>query len=380
LNFQPDQLISLTAEIFAAAGCECDEARRVGVRLVESNLTGHDSHGVIRIPSYVEWLGAGKVLANQSLRVVSENEAIVVVDGQFGLGQTVGGEAMKLGIEKASGHGVSVVALRNAGHLGRIGDWAEMATEAGMISLHFVNTSGAGMMVAPFGGIDRRLSVNPIVVGIPAGEGEPIILDMSGCAVAEGKVRVALNQGESLPQGCLMDSEGNPTDAPELFYGDPPGSILPIAGHKGSGLLFVIELLAGALTGGSCSNPANASRVANGMLSVIIDRSFFGSAGEFFPEVARFVDFVKSSRTMDEHGEILLPGEPERRTKAARMRNGIELDDVTWTQICATCRSLGVEHGFDEPDPSEDVSRVERVSIPGCETNSLGRGEEAEEA
>ena len=177
-----------------------------------------------------------------------------------------------------------------------------------------------------------------------------------------------------------MDSEGNPTDVPELFYGDPPGSILPIAGHKGSGLLFVIELLAGALTGGSCSNPKNASRVSNGMLSVIIDRSFFGSAGEFFPEVARFVDFVKSSRTVDEDGEILLPGEPERRTKAARMRNGIELDDVTWTQICATCRSLGVEHGFEEPSPSDDVSRFERVSIPGCETNSRIPGEEAEEA
>ncbi len=378
MNFQSDQLVLLAEKVFAAAGCERDEARRVGGRLVESNLVGHDSHGVIRIPSYVEWLKNGKVLANQSLRVVSENDAIAVVDGQFGLGQTVGEEAMELGIGKAAKHGVSVVALRNSGHLGRIGDWAEMATEAGMISIHFVNTSGAGMMVAPFGGIDRRLSVSPIAAGIPTGEGEPIILDMSGCAVAEGKVRVALNQGATLPDGCLIDSEGNPTNDPELFYGDPPGSILPIAGHKGSGLLFIIELLAGALTGSSCSNPENAGRVANGMLSIIIDRAFFGSAAEFYPEVDRFVEFVKSSRTVDENGEILLPGEVEQRTKAKRLEHGIDLDEVTWSQICATCRLLEVEHGFAEPDSTDSASRVDRVSIPGCDPTPVdqqGSGE-----
>lgn len=364
---QHDQLISLTEEIFKEAGCEQDVAHQVSKRLVEANLVGHDSHGVIRIPSYVEWLHDGKVLANQSIHIISENNVIAVVDGQFGLGQIVGAEAIELGIKKAAQQGVAVIALRNSGHLGRIGDWAEMAAEAGMLSLHFVNTSGAGMLVAPFGGIDRRLSANPFTAGVPTGDGQPIILDMSACTVAEGKVRVSLNQGKMVEDGCLIDSEGNPTNDPRRFYGDPPGAILPIAGHKGSGLSLIIEMLAGALTGSSCTNPENASRVANGMLSVIIDRRFFGSDNEFFPEVERFLTFVKSSRTINDNGEILMPGELEQRTKAQRLEHGIELDETTWKQICTTCQLLNIEHGFTEPHNTNLTFHEGQVSIPGCE-------------
>lgn len=367
MRFQADQLIAIATEIFTEAGCQRDEADRVSRRLVEANLVGHDSHGVIRIPSYVEWLRNGKVLANQPIRIVSENDVIAVVDGQFGLGQTVGEAAIQLGIEKAAQQGVSVIALRNAGHLGRIGDWAEMAAEAGMISLHFVNTSGAGMLVAPFGGIDRRLSANPFTAGVPAGEGKPIILDMSACTVAEGKIRLALNQGKMVSDGCLIDSNGNPTNDPRLFYGNPPGAILPISGHKGSGLSLIIEMLAGALTGSSCTNPENAWRVANGMLSIIIDRSFFGTANEFFPEVERFVTFVKSSRTINDNGEILMPGELEQRTKTQRLESGIELDEITWKQICETCQLLDVKHGFVEADLTEQTFQDCQVTMPGCE-------------
>lgn len=379
MKFQHKELISLAEDIFTVAGCERDVARQVGSQLVESNLVGHDSHGVIRIPSYVEWLRDGKVLANQSIRIISENDVIAVVDGQFGLGQTVGAEAIQLGIKKAAQHGVSVIALRNSGHLGRIGDWAEMAAEAGMLSLHFVNTSGAGMLVAPFGGIDRRLSANPFTAGVPTGNGQPIILDMSACTVAEGKIRVSLNQGKMVEDGCLIDSEGNPTNDPRLFYEDPPGAILPIAGHKGSGLSLIIEMLAGALTGSSCTNPENASRVANGMLSVIIDRRFFGSDNEFFPEVERFVSFVKSSRTINDNGEIFMPGELEQRTKAQRLEHGIELDETTWKQICTTCRLLKIEHGFNEADETSSTYLDSQISIPGCApvaTKSGSRNEE----
>lgn len=379
MKFQHKELISLAEDIFKVAGCKRDVARQVGSRLVEANLVGHDSHGVIRIPSYVEWLRDGKVLANQSIRIISENDVIAVVDGQFGLGQTVGAEAIQLGIKKAAQYGVSVIALRNSGHLGRIGDWAEMAAEAGMLSLHFVNTSGAGMLVAPFGGIDRRLSANPFTAGVPTGDGQPIILDMSACTVAEGKIRVSLNQGKMVEEGCLIDSEGNPTNDPRLFYGDPPGAILPIAGHKGSGLSLIIEMLAGALTGSSCTNPENASRVANGMLSVIIDRRFFGSDNEFFPEVERFVSFVKSSRTINDNGEIFMPGELEQRTKAQRLEHGIELDETTWKQICTTCRLLKIEHGFNEADETSSKYRDIQISIPGCApvaTKSGSRNEE----
>ncbi len=365
MNFPPAELEQLTTHIFAAAGCEPAEAERVAARLVGSNLVGHDSHGVIRVPTYVQWLRDGKVFANRSMEVVFENEAIAVVDGQCGLGQSIGEQAMQLGIEKSAKHGVSVIALRNSGHLGRIGDWPEMAARTGKMSLHFVNTSGAGILVAPFGGIERRLSANPFAAGVPTSDGEPIILDMSACTIAEGKIRVALNQGKRVPDGCIIDSEGNPCNDPKIFYGDPPGAILPIAGHKGSGLSFMIEMLAGALTRGSCSNPTNADRVVNGMLSIIIDQGAFGSDDSFYDEVRQFIDFVKSSRTVSEDGEILVPGEMEQRTKTRRSAEGIELDDTTWGQICATCAELNVQHDF--PAPGNTTGDQSGLSIPGGE-------------
>src|SRR5207248_7901543 len=134
-----------------------------------------------------------------------------VVDGQFGFGQTIGEQAMKLGIEKSARHGVAVIALRNTGHLGRIGDWPLMIAQAGKLSLHFVNTTGAGILVAPYGGINRRLSANPIAAGIPVRDGPPILLDMSACTIAEGKIPVALNRGVSVPGKCLIDAWGRPT-------------------------------------------------------------------------------------------------------------------------------------------------------------------------
>ena len=167
MNIQHEPLRHLIAAIFQAAGCEPAEAERIALHLVEANLVGHDSHGIIRVATYVDWLRAGKVLANRSMQIVFENEVIAVVDGQFGFGQTIGEQATRLGIEKSARHGVAVVALRNSGHLGRIGDWPLLAAQAGKLSLHFVNTTGAGILVAPFGGINRRLSANPIAAGIP---------------------------------------------------------------------------------------------------------------------------------------------------------------------------------------------------------------------
>lgn len=336
-----EELLALTREIFAAAGCGPEEAERVAYHLVEANLTGHDSHGVIRILSYVEWLRTGKVLANKTASVVLESEVIAVVDGEFGLGQSVGEQAVRLGVEKSRQHGVSVIALRNSGHLGRIGEWALIAARAGCISLHWVNTSGAGILVAPFGGIERRISANPIAAGVPVDGTEPLILDISACTIAEGKVRVALNKGVPVPDGCLIDGQGRPTNDPKVFYADP-GAILPIAGHKGSGLSIIAEMLAGALTGSSCSNLANAGRVVNGMLSIYLDPAAFGSSEEFSTEARRFIEWAKSSKTVTPDGDILMPGEIEQRNRVQRLRDGIELDETTWGQINATAASLNV--------------------------------------
>src|SRR5262245_56549647 len=342
MNIRADRLCGLTAAVFRAAGCEPAEADRIAAHLVEANLVGHDSHGVIRVPSYVRWLREGKVLAGRTAQVVFENEAIAVLDGQFGFGQTVGEQAVRLGVEKSARHGVAVVALRNSGHLGRIGDWPLLAARAGRLSLHFVNTTGAGILVAPHGGINRRLSANPIAAGVPVAGGPPLLLDISACTLAEGKIRVALNRGVAVPEDCIIDAEGRPTTDPRVFYADPPGAILPIAGHKGYGLAVLCEVLAGALTGGGCSNPANADRVLNGMLSIYLDSSFFQTDAAFAAEMQRFIAWVKSSAKARPDGEILMPGEIEERTKAQRLRDGIDLDETTWSQLRDAARAVGL--------------------------------------
>lgn len=342
MKLPPDRLRALTAAIFQAAGCQPPEAERIAWHLVEANLVGHDSHGVIRVATYVQWLRAGKVLANRTLQVVLENEVLAVVDGQLGFGQTIGAQAMQLGIDKCSRHGVAVIALRNSGHLGRIGDWPLMAARAGKLSLHFVNTSGAGILVAPFGGINRRLSANPIAAGIPITGQSPLLLDMSACTIAEGKIRVALNKGVAVPEDCIIDSHGQPTTDPRVFYADPPGAILSIAGHKGYGLAVLCEVLAGALTGGGCSNPQNAGRVVNGMLSILLDPSYFQEDTAFAGEIQRFIAWVKSSEKATSDGEILMPGEIEERTRAGRLRDGIDIDETTWSQILETATGVGL--------------------------------------
>jgi uncharacterized oxidoreductase len=341
MNVAHDRLKRLVTRVFAAAGCREAEAERVGHYLVEANLVGHDSHGVIRVPYYVRWLGEGKVRANQELKVVFENDVLVIADGQRGFGQVMGEGAMRLGVARASRQGVAVVALRNSGHLGRIGDWAEAAARAGKVSLHFVNTSGAGILVPPHGGINRRLSANPIAAGVPVEGGPPLIVDISTSAIAEGKLKVALNKGAVVPDNCIIDAQGRPTNDPRVFYADPPGAILPFGGHKGYALGMLAEVLAGALTGGGCSDPRE-TRVLNSMFTVVMDPAFFQADGAFAAEVRRFIDFVRSATPAAPGGEILMPGEPEERTRRKRLAEGIDLDETTWGQIAETCRSLNV--------------------------------------
>jgi uncharacterized oxidoreductase len=336
-----DRLEHLVHAIFAAAGCGPAECGLVARHLIEANLAGHDSHGVIRVATYIDWLRAGKVLANRDPKVVVESESFAVIDGQFGFGQVMGEAAVKLGVEMAERRGVAVVALRNTGHLGRIGAWAEQAAEAGKVSVHFVNTSGGGILVAPFGGVQRRLSANPIAAGAPVPGGAPVILDISTCTIAEGKIRVASHQGGKVPEGCILDGEGRPTDDPRAFYGPPPGAILPMGGHKGYGLSVLTEVLAGALTGGGCSH-FGVDRIVNNMLSVILDPACFRPEDGFAQEVRDLIAHVKSSRAMAPDGEVLVPGEPEARTRARRRREGIGLDDTTWGQLVATAGALGV--------------------------------------
>lgn len=340
MKLHPESLKTLIARLFVGAGCGDEEAAAVADHLVEANLAGHDSHGVIRAPIYVQWMNEGKVFAGRSLDIVVDTDVLTVADGQLGFGQWLGKTAVSIGIDKCKRNGVSIFALRNCGHLGRIGTWAEQAAAAGIVSLHFVNTSGLGMMVVPAGGRDRRLSVNPVSIGIPMEGRAPVVLDIAAAASAEGKLKVARNKGVSVPDNTIIDSEGRPTNDPNDFYGPPRGAILPMGAHKGYGLGLCADLLAGALTGGGCSAEGK-TQLEQGMFSIYIDPLQLQAADVLFPEISRYVDFVKTSRPIDPNGEVLVPGEIEEHRRAER-RPGLELDETTWGQILETATSLGV--------------------------------------
>ncbi len=260
----------LCAEIFSCVGCRSEEARRVSASLVDANLTGHDSHGVIRVPRYVDWVRAGDLIPNQSIERLVDTPVIGVVDGRFGFGQTMALRAVDIGVEKARATGLSAISPRNSGHIGRVGEWAERAAAAGLISIHFVNAAGS-ILVAPFGGLDRRLSTAPFCAGIPRKGAAPIVLDFATSLVAEGKVDVASRGGKPLPPYALIGPDGALSGNPALLYGpltsDGPrgaGAIRAFGEHKGSGLALLCELIGGspatARPGRAANSPTACSR------------------------------------------------------------------------------------------------------------------------
>ncbi len=346
MQIAADRLQRLAATILGAAGSAAAEADAVAARLVGANLAGHDSHGVIRVPQYVEQVEAGQILPNRNVQVISATEAVTVLDGQGGYGQIVGAQSVQAAIDKARRHGVALSALRQSAHLGRLGDWAEMAAEAGMASIHFVNATGIPLRVVPHGGRDGRGTTNPIAMGIPVAGSDPVVLDFATSAIAEGKVRVARNKGVPIPPDCLLDADGRPTTDPNALYAEPPGNLVPfggaVTGHKGGALWLMVDLLAGAFTGGGCSHPPEGTaRFTSNMLSIVIAPEAYLGAG-LAAEIRRYLDFVKSSRPRDPNSEVLLPGEPERRARAERLANGVPIDPTTWEHILASAERVGL--------------------------------------
>jgi hydroxycarboxylate dehydrogenase B len=335
-------LTDLVARIFAAAGNARDHARMIARQLVGANLAGHDSHGVIRVPHYLQWQRDGIVVANRTGRVVTDHGALAVIDGEFGYGQVVGELAVAEGIRRVAQCGVALIALRHAGHLGRIGAWAEQAAERRLVSLHFVNSPGkGGIQVAPFGGRERRLAPNPLAIGIPRKDAPPLVLDITTSVVPEGKVRVALNRGVELPPGAAIDAAGKPTRDPAAYYGPPAGALLAMGGHKGSGLCLMIDLLAGALTGGGASDPRVSGR-GNNMLSIYIDPEHLSGRAALDDAAADLAAWVSSATPIAPDGEVLAPGDMEMRCRRDRSAHGIPLDATTWGQICQAAEALGV--------------------------------------
>ena len=339
LTVAPNRLEKAVALIFTAAGSGSAEAECVARHLVSANVCGHDSHGVLRVSRYVGYVRAGQVVPNTKPTVVFETDSLLVIDGQAGFGQPICEEAMELLATKARASGVAIAAVRHLGHAGRLGDWAEQLASQGLISLHFLNSMGTGMRGVPFGGSDRRLSPCPIAICVPVSGRQPVLVDITTTAVAEGKLAVARAKGEKVPEGWIVDRNGLPTTDPEDFYAG--GALLPMAGHKGSGLNIVTDLLAGALSGGGCTR-SGAKEPLNNLLTIAIDPGQLADADAYTAEVIRFCDWVKGSPPATSDGQVLLPGEIEARTRAARERDGVSLDDSTWADIIAAANSVGV--------------------------------------
>jgi hydroxycarboxylate dehydrogenase B len=350
VTIQVSNLIDFVAQVFAHTGSSPEEAKRIATYLTTANLTGHDSHGVIRVPVYVRWNKMGAVVPNQSVELVVDAPSLAVVDGKYGYGQTVGPQAVRIGIEKCKASGLAAVALRNAGHIGRVGDWAEMAAAEGLVSIHFVNAAGS-VLVAPYGGVERRLSTAPYCVGIPRQGQGPIVLDFATSIVAEGKVLVASRGGKILPQGALIDLDGRLSEDPAVLYGphraDGPrdhgqgkGAIRAFGEHKGSGLALICELLGGALTGNGATAPNR--RFANGMFSVYVDPKRIDPDNFFDGEISRYVGYFKATKPAAGTDAVLIPGEPEAAKRADRSKNGVPLPDDTWAAIVNTAREVGV--------------------------------------
>ena len=354
---QVEPLKSIVTETFKHNGCSPEEASRIAVRLSGANLRGHDSHGVIRVPRYVDYLKEGKQIAGVTAEIITESDILAVIDGKFGFGQTVGEQAVDIGIKKAKVNGIAITALQNAGHLGRIGDWAERAAAADLVSIHMVNVRGS-LIVAPFGGIDRRMSTSPFCAGIPLSDGEdPIILDMATSVVAEGKALVALKGGKPLPDDAIVTESGDVTGDPKPLYGDTnqgefpnpsngPGALRAFGNHKGSGLNFLMEMMAGALTGSGCAGTLSEPqrRFCNGMFSMYFSPDAFGhSENSFVSEVKAYVEFLKSSRPTEVDGEVLIPGEKEKQVMVERLKSGLPLAPEAWEDILKTAQDAGLK-------------------------------------
>lgn len=338
------ELERCVAAIFRADGACDEEALSIARHLCSANLAGHESHGLLRVPLYLQWRAAGRVRYGAAPEVVKDQGAWAWIDGKAGFGQKVGEFAVDFGVVRARELGTCIVFLKASGHLGRLGGWAERAAHSGIVSIHFLNSPGrGGIQVAPAGGREARMAPNPMAVGVPQAGGHPLVLDMTASVIPEGKVKAALNARRPLPPDAVMDHTGQVTRDPQAFYGPPRGALLPAAGHKGSGLCFMIDLLAGALTGGGISHP-DIDGAGNNMLSIYIDPAHVAGREAFETWAADLGEWVRSASPLDPAATntVMAPGDPEALLTRKRLRSGIPLDDETRNQLALAANQFGV--------------------------------------
>ena len=340
-TFSVSDLQALALKILEAAGVPAADAGIVSKELSEANAVGHDSHGVMRLMQYVQMIDDGFVKLGAEVETVRSGGAFTILDANFNFGQVAANLAVERGVELARNVGTATVMIRNCNHVGRLGSYSKKAAEQGCTTTMAVNAPGPGG-VAPFGGIERRLGTNPISMSAPWGD-STLVLDMTTSASAEGKVRVALQKGDQVPEGWLIDSEGNPTTDPQKFYDG--GALLPLGGplgFKGSVMSIMIDVFGGMLSGsGICRT--DLPRGANGVWMYFVDVAQFIDRAEYDALMETYVESLKSCRRQPGVEEILLPGEIELRRDAQRRSEGVPIPDETWRQINELADRLGAD-------------------------------------
>jgi len=338
-------LTEFVTGLFQAAGVSPSDARTVAVSLVQSNLRGHDSHGVMRVPQYVDFLERGDYRTGVELIVEHEAPAVVVCDAQWGFGQVQAHRLLDLVVGKAKAQGVASGTARHCGHIGRLGEYAERAAADGIVLIASVNNGGAGQRVAPPGGLEPRLGTNPFCAGVPTST-NPVVLDFGTSVAAEGKVRVFyINDKAPVPEGWLQDSEGRPTTDPSVLYEPPLGTILPMGGsqaYKGFGLSLVLDMLTGGLSGGDTCRPDAPPPRGNNVLFLALDAAQFSGLDSLIHQSEGVADYVRSTPRAPGVEAILLPGDPELRTLAHRSAHGIPLEEAHWARLAELSQRLGV--------------------------------------
>lgn len=344
-----ESLRAVAFEIFKAAGVPVDEARLVSERLVNANLDGYDSHGIIRVLQYVKAIREGKIKPGVKVEVLRETPTTALLDGRLGFGQVVATVAMKKAIEKAEVNAVGVVCAMNCNHVGRLSDYTLMASKRGMIGISFVNTI---CMVAPYGGMERRIGTCPMSFAFPTDEDIPFVIDIATSICAEGKIRVKSHEGRDLPYECIVDKEGRLTRNPNALY--EGGAILPMGGevgYKGFSLGLAVEVLGGILSGTGYSY-SKKFLGGNGVFMEAIKVEAFMELEEFKREVGELARAVRSSKPRPGFKSIMTPGEIEYKTRKRRLREGIHVPEKTWMEIVKVARELGVEmEKFMESNP-----------------------------
>jgi uncharacterized oxidoreductase len=337
-----EKLIEVAESLLIAAGASSEEAAIVARYNIGANLVGHDSHGIILIPTYIDRIKAGHIVPRAPWVITQETATTTVIDGNWGFGYAVTDKAMRYTIDKAKTQNVAAATVFRQSHIGRLASYPLLAAAEGMIAMITADSGRSPKHVAPFGGAKARLGTNPICFAVPSNLEGPLVFDMATSAAAAGKINVATARGDQVPTGWLIDAAGNPSTDPRVLKSG--GALLPLGGtegYKGTGLAAIVEILSGLLTGlGFGVEPTG--RHNDGCFIAVFNVAAFRSLETFRQEVTEFAHYLKATPPAQGFAEVYYPGEIEFRKEQDRRKNGVPIEDATWNKIKDLAQGYGI--------------------------------------